>query len=202
MHSNETEKALTLLTERLERLEKQNRWLVRIALAMGAVLLLVVTLGAVPGQLDTQEMVRTVPGQPDTQEIVPPVLSAVPSLPDIQEMVRTKNLQMVDEDGNVRASLGLVDDPEYSNMRDMPTLRLFDKEGTARATLRLSPSGSPSLFLYDQGGRGFALYVGEQGRTLHVEDGEGHLRFEFSADTYCTVLRLYDEDGNLVFMLP
>jgi hypothetical protein len=199
MHSNETEKALTLLTERLERLEKQNSRLVRIALAMGAVLLLVVTLGAVPGQLDTKEIARTVPGQIDTQGIVP----AVPGLPEIQEMVRTKNLQIVDEDGKVRIGLSLVDDPTTPNKDEqMPTLSLYDEEGTARATLSLTPYGSPGLYLFDQEGRGIELFVGEGNRLLRVTDGEGHVRVESFCDAYGTWLHWYDEDGQMVFMVP
>ena len=134
MHSNETEKALTLLTERLERLEKQNRWLVRIALAMGAVLLLVVTLGAVP------------------------------SPPYTQPSVRTKNLQVVDQDGNLRAALGVIDGnpsfflyDEYGSLRALlgfsggePGLGLYDEEGTLRAGLSLNVDGSPSLYLSDE----------------------------------------------------
>ena len=200
MHSTETEKALTLLTERLERLEKQNRWLVRIALAMGAVLLLVVTLGAVPGQPDTKDIARTVPGQISNQGIV----SAVPGLPETQEIVRTKNLQIVDDDGTVRIGLGFVDDPTRPNegVERVPTLSLYDEDGNARFRLRLT-SGEPYLGMYDEEGNVCAsLVVYGSDPNLIMWDVGGHMRAELGLFSGIAQLNLFDEHGHLIFTEP
>jgi hypothetical protein len=188
MHPNETEKALTLLTDRLERLEKQNSRLVRIALAMGAVLLLVVTLGAVPGQ------------------------------PDTQEIVSTKNLQVVDENGDVRVSLSVAEGE--------PGLILYDENGKTRASIGLGlEDGSPGFALLDENGKGgvaLCFFFGEPALilsdkdnmyrgglslaggdpTLDLVDKDGNYRAWLGLDDGEPVLGMYDADGNVLFKKP
>jgi len=81
MPVNEIEKALTLLSERMERLEKQNGQIIRrnarIAWVLGAALLLA-------------------------------ALSLVVSYGRTHEIVRTKALQIVDEDGSTCVTLGIL----------------------------------------------------------------------------------------------
>jgi hypothetical protein len=187
MHSNETEKMLTILTERLERLEKHNGRLTRIALAMGAVLLLVVTLGAVTRQPDTQETART-------QDPVVVSPGDIPGLVVTQEVVRTKNLQIVDDDGILRASLEIK---EADTFEGNPMLTLFDEGGNARAILSLF-AGNPGLWLNGEDGNFRAsLYLAAGKPVLNFWDDNGNIRTElYLNEGGAPTFRMKDEDGN------
>ena len=214
MHSNETEKALILLTKRLERLEEQNSRLVRIALAMGAVLLLVVTLGAVTRQAGPQETVRTI----DPQVVSP---GDIPELVVTQEVVRTKNLQIVDDDGILRASLEIKEADTADTFEGNPMLTLFDEGGNARAIFSLF-AGNPGLTLYDDeeypravlrlaaGNPHLEMYDqkrlradyncidGNPGLALFGDHGGANLGF----GRWCPPFCLWDENGQEIFAEP
>jgi hypothetical protein len=210
MNANETETILALLTARMERLEKQNRWWIRTALLLGTVLLLVVTLGAVqntPGALENSRTKN------------PPAanLGAIPELIVTQETVRTKNLQIVDDDGNVRASINIK---EANTAEGNPMLTLFDKGGNERAILSLF-AGNPGLWLNDENGKLRAnlslaagkpvlnfmdegtdirteLYLNEGGDpTFHMRDEDGTARTElYLNEGGAPTFRMNDENGN------
>jgi hypothetical protein len=214
MHSSETEKALTLLTERLERLERKNSWLVRIALVMGSVLLLVMTLGAVTRQPGTQETVRT-------QDPVVVSPGDIPGLIVTQEVVRTKNLQIVDDDGILRASFEIKEADTSDTFEGNPMLTLFDEGGNARAILSLF-AGNPGLALYDDEGYARAVLRlaagnphlemydqkrlradyecidGNPGLALFGDHGGANLGF----GRWCAPFCLWDENGQEIFAEP
>jgi hypothetical protein len=146
MNPNETENALTLLTKRMERLEKQNKWWIRTALVLGAVLLMAMTLGATQNTPSSPDKVRTLDLHKANTGIV-----SIP--PPIQEMIRTKDLQLVDGDGNVRGELSLVD--------GKPNFNLIGTDGKTLASFSLfdaapgisPPEGEPGFFMYDKDGK-------------------------------------------------
>lgn len=112
------------------------------------------------------------------------------------EVIRARAIQMVDDDGRVRAELGIDADGSAG-------LFLYDSEGRTRACLVHDPSQS-ALYLFDDqnvirvgaaqfahGGGGLAIH-GERSRgstVLYQKNGVGSLT-------------LRDADGNLIGRVP
>lgn len=90
--------------------------------------------------------------------------------------VRTRRLVIVDEKGDIRATLGDPGKPNFG-------LRLFDYEGKVRTELSVNRMG-PQLCLYDDGGR-LRLRINtitSQVSTISLYDREGIVRAVLSAD--------------------
>jgi len=203
MHANDTEKALTLLTKRLDRLEKQNRWLVRTAWILGAVLFLVVTLGAEERQPNIRDTDRTA----EFQAVNP---DAILALTEIQDVVRTKNLQILDDEIHLRADLKLVDGEPMLSLYDKegnarvhltllegePRLELFNEDGINRVRLNIF-NGNPGLWLYDKDGVYRANLSLTSGKPwLSFRDGNGALQLKLDSGlTGSTGLAVYGLDG-------
>lgn len=82
----------------------------------------------------------------------------------VPEVIRAQKFELVDEEGKVRAVLGLGRD-------GAPNLDLSDAKGLKRATLALLPDGSPVLMLSDARGEERATLTG--GRSLTMRDETG-----------------------------
>jgi hypothetical protein len=191
MNPNETENALTLLTERMERIEKQNRWWMRTALVLGAALLMVVTLGAVQNQPGAQENVRT----KNPLAVKPDV---APELIVTQDLVRTKNLQIVDDDGNVCADFAFV--------AGQPMLSLFDKDGNSRVKLGLFEgytTGNPGLALFDEKGNVQLLLTSVEGDPeLRLWDKSVHTRVCLQLFEGHPKFSMLDANGEVILLEP
>jgi hypothetical protein len=84
----------------------------------------------------------------------------------VPEVVGARRFQMVDEQGRVRADIGMVD--------DNPVLYAYDEEGEARLGLGLSMFGDPRLGLFNEKGDPCAvLSLGTSGPSLNFMDGNG-----------------------------
>lgn len=140
----------------------------------------------------------------------------------VQETVRARLFELVDEEGNVRAELGIEPD-------GFPGLNLIDKDGVGRIGLTLI-GGSPGLLLLDGNGMPRTLLrvggpdetsslalMGEDAKpraTLSVErDGSSFLtladpggmrRVSLTAfgEDGASALILHDRDGNEIWRAP
>lgn len=127
-------------------------------------------------------------------------------------LLRGKGLAIEDQNGKIRASLGLLekDGPAMlrlygengkSNVRlcasnDDAWLCLSDESGEPRVTLQVSKYG-PSLAMYGKkSGNRCVLNVGARGPQLSLFDMKGVIRAELSAPEEGPGLSLSDEHGN------
>jgi hypothetical protein len=58
---------------------------------------------------------------------------------EVAESVRARRIELVDDSGRVRASLGTPDDTEYRT--GVVSLELYDRQGRARATIKVDDEG-------------------------------------------------------------
>lgn len=85
-----------------------------------------------------------------------------------EDVVRTKRLELVDDEGEVRAVMG-------AESGDNVGLSLFGSNGADRLSLGIHPDGSA---------------------TLALQDEEGRERIKFSASSSGPVINIKDEEGN------
>ena len=137
---------------------------------------------------------------------------------DIPRVITARTFILVDDQGNLRAALGQLDDGSpaldlydrrgtrragLSATDDGPALRLSDPDGTLRAGLGAYDDG-PALDLFDAAGRNRGgLFAYDHGMGLSLHDPDGTLR----AGLYTGVrngplLRLFDERGNVQWEAP
>ncbi len=93
------------------------------------------------------------------------------------ETVRARSFEVTDEDGAVRASLGLFDGE--------PGFELTDRSGTGRVRISLMPNGDPVMELLDESGvrrAGFEFANGEN-PALFLRDTEGRLKAGFQVQS-------------------
>lgn len=184
------------LAVRVERLERQNRWLSRalMIVAVGAALL--VTLAAM-------------------------------SPPSIQDVVTAKSFEVVDDEGNVRAELGVLPDGSHGlalhdadgNERatlgvwphgTAQSLSLHDPDGKMRALLAVSPDGFAGMRLFgaadDKSFAGITVSPHGTGLGLAYLDAEGNQRVNFgvlgASPDQSPSLEFYDSEGETVFSAP
>ncbi len=108
----------------------------------------------------------------------------------VQQTVRARLFELVDEEGKVRAELGVEPD-------GFPSFNLLDKNGVGRVGLTLM-GGSPSLLLMDEDGALRALVrVGPEGAssvTLMGKDQKPHAMVSTEPDG-SSYLAFTDADG-------
>ena len=126
------------LTERLQKAERQSRWLKYVLLIMAPLLIYVFLDQKLPEQLvDREQLVAADRMQlfdaAGNARMYMRVYSGVPVI------------QLIDEKGKPRLSLGL----RYDNS---PFISLSDVEGQTRATLQVGENDEPALKLFDEEG--------------------------------------------------
>jgi len=133
----------------------------------------------------------------------------------VTDRIRTRQLEVVDDQGRVRAVLSA----------DGPSLALADEQGNARLTLSLLTSG-PALVLSDEGGANrvvltedfddgpglslldeqerprATLSVHSDGPRLSLADGDRILRTLVASQEGQAALAVYDETGKQAFVAP
>jgi hypothetical protein len=130
---------LHILTERIERLEKDLRFWKALVWLAALVVLCLTAFFALP--------VGTSAGAEDKEYTiaVPPEVFQM-GQPQALELVKARRVVLVDSEGEVRAALAVS---ETGN----PHLDLFGQSGRTLASLSVKGSGSPSLVFYDRMGR-------------------------------------------------
>ena len=171
--------------ERIENLEKGlasarrlNRWLLAaVGLALG-VWILAGTLG--------------------------PATAAAPGSGGAVKEVRANRFVVEDENGNVRASLGMVKETVQSEVPGVvysgPRLELFAENGKVRARLDVTtcnlgrPKDEPRLTLFDDNDktRVTLASINTVGPTLSLHDAAGHIRATLDVDAAWSGLTLRD----------
>ncbi len=132
-----TEPTLDTLTQRLDRLERENR---RLKVA-GAILLLALAAVGAMGQMTPRAVPKVVEAERfvlrDTKGNILAIMGTEAS---------GTSLSLYDQKGKPRAWLGVTAD-------GAPVLALFDQNGKDRAGLVLGADGTPALALLDQNGK-------------------------------------------------
>ena len=127
-------------------------------------------------------------------------------LAELQQSVRTQQLQIVSEDGTVRAELATLEDGR-------PGLSLLDMDGTSRAVLFIGTNGVPNLVLIGSPRLALMDGAGEIRAALRLDgtgapafsqmDGTGQLRYLVSQEEDGTSLvELYGSDGEPEWTAP
>ena len=134
----------------VEKVERANRRLTLISFALGAMLVLVLALGATGGS--------PAPGGATKQAAV-------------LDVIKARKLTLVDRKGRERATLDMDD-------AGAPELVLHDGKGGLRASMALTDTGAPQLAFFDESGKVRALLImfesGDPGiRLFQVEDKAG-----------------------------
>ena len=110
---------------------------------------------------------------------------------ELAKRVRTGAVEVVDENGNVRALLFVH--------ADGPSLNMTDAEGNPRAVL----DGSGALNLTDaEGNSSVTLAVNAVGSGLALTDAEGELRASLAVTSAGPVLFFQNAAGQLVWTAP
>ena len=113
------------------------------------------------------------------QTISPAEAQSISLAPDteVQPMLRTRGLEIVDEQGRVRALLGVMP-AERVDGKDYPEtvlLRLLDPKSGPVVKLTASSNGS-ALLLSDDADGGFRVMARDTGNTLDVVNRDGSPR--------------------------
>ena len=133
------------LAQRLQRAERQSRWLKRVLLVMAPLLVYVFLGQELPDRLVRKEPLvaanhMQLYDDDGKTRLYMRVYSGVPVV------------QLIDEKGKPRLSLGL----RYDNS---PFISLSDTEGQTRATLQVGEDDRPALRLFDERGEpSFSAY--------------------------------------------
>jgi len=179
------------LTQRLDRLERENR---RLKIS-GAILLLALAAVGVMGQV----LPKAVPKVVEAERFV--LRDAKGRVLAIwgTEASGTPGLHLYDLNGKPRAGLAVV------GADGTPRLVLADQNGKARAVLRVGADGTPALALADQNekARG-GLAVGADGTPgLHLFDQNEKPRAVLLVRADGTPgLGLFDKDGKVIWKVP
>ncbi len=176
------EPTLDTLTQRLDRLERENR---RLKLA-GVILLLALAAVGAMGQMIPRAVPKVVEAERfvlrDTRGKILATLGTEAS---------GTSLSVYDQNGKPRAGLSVIAD-------GAPVLVLFDQNGKDRAGLVLGADGTPALALLDQNGKRRAvlstLVDGRPGLLLADQNEKGRLLL--GVDTSGPSLVLRDENQN------
>ncbi len=217
-----SEPILNTLTQRLDRLERENR---RLKIA-GAVLLLALAAVGVMGQVLPKAVPKVVEAERfvlrDTRGRTRATLDAegsgtlALSLYDQNGKIRaslaveadgTPRLDLVDQNGKQRVALNVV--------KDASALVLADQNGKGRISLTVLPGGRPDLALSDQNGKTrLVLDVGTSGPSVVLYDENekeravlGHAALEATAtgtveQRPASSLVLFDRDGKVIWKVP
>lgn len=197
----DNESTLDTLVPRLDRLERENRYL-KLA---GTILLLALAAGGAMGQA----VAKAVPKVVEAERFVLRDTTGKPRarlslLPD-----GGTGLTLFDQNGKARAGLGLLPD-------GWPALTLVDQNGKLRAKLSLLPDGRPALTLADQNEKPRALlslYQPDGGPALDLFDQNekpravlGQTALETATGTLeqrpASSLVLFDRDGKVIWRVP
>ena len=108
------------------------------------------------------------------------------------EHVRTRQLEIVDEDGNVRIRLGRADEG-YGVV-------VYDENGRFNATLTDAPRGT--VMSLSKGGSGIRLQASQKGAGLSVRDSKGKPRVVVFATNDRSQIVLKDQQEKTVFSVP
>ena len=112
----------------------------------------------------------------------------------VSDQVTARVLNLVDDTGNLRASL--------TSSRDGGELTLYNGAGTARCGLGIY-EGGPLLALTDDAGKiRVSLAVVEDGPALGLSDETGTMRVGLAAFAAGPRLDLADEAGNVIWRAP
>ena len=161
--------------ERLEHLERQNKWMRRI----GAVGVAMVASVSLMGQGKPKEL-------PD---LVVRSLTVTDNTGKARARLRADfpSLEFLDSNGRPRLSLGTAG--------NVPTLELLDKN--ERVRLKLSGSGGPRLTLYD-GNKTIQVMLSaldEQAPSLDICDTRGEGRVSLGVSNELPFVHLLDKNG-------
>ncbi len=195
-----SEPILNTLTQRLDRLERENR---RLKIA-GAILLLALAAVGAMGQVLPKAVPKVVEAERfvvrDTKGKVLATLGT--------EASGLPALVLSDQNGKRRAGLFVLADGE-------PHLGLFDQNEKRRAVLAVLADGAPALFLADQNGKDRAgLVLDTSGPSLVLRDENDKIRAvlgraALEATATGTVeqrpaasLVLFDKDGKVIWKVP
>jgi len=126
---------------------------------------------------------------------------------EVAEVIRAKSFEVVDEDGQARAVLTLVNGE--------PGLWLTDQNEKRRAVLGLLKNGEPGLWLYDQNEKRRAqlrLLDGEPRLQLYDQNGKGRATLGHTdlnitrtgsiEKRPASSLVLFDKDGKVIWSVP
>ena len=152
------------LTKRIDNLEKQNKILMFAGFILGIGFVAMIATRSFSNP-DKPTSTPRIPAP--RQESAQPVQQVAPvveedggtSIPDI---IRAKGIEIVDDNGNTCAVLGLSED-------GAPALNLFDAEHRMRGTFTLDADGNPCLGFYDDT---------EETRVWATLDQDGSPRFD------------------------
>jgi len=116
------------------------------------------------------------------------MLSPNPAQGQNQRVVEAEEFRLVDESGELRAMLKLVE--------GKPVLDFYDEKGVLRAVLGMVVEGLPGLGLYDENGKiRVGLGVGEAGPSIGIYDENEHTRNALYMQKDGQHLVLVDENG-------
>ncbi|MHC4137639.1 MAG: hypothetical protein ACYS0K_22055 [Planctomycetota bacterium] len=175
--------------QRLERLERENRWMRRIGAVGVAVAAAVFLIGqGKDKELHVQSL--RVGGKDGWATLSAKHLSFMDKARTLRVLLTREHggasLMFADGNGKLRAVLSTT---EVGSTR----LRLSDHNDEMRALLRVLPDGSPSLGLYDKNGRDRAVL----GVTTTVDKKTGA-----ETKTAESTLTLYDAKGKVIWKAP
>jgi len=195
-----TDPTLYTLTQRLDRLERENR---RLKVAGAVLVLALVAVGAM-GQMIPRAVSKVVEAERfvlrDTTGKGLAILGT-----DASGILA---LSLADQTGKIRA--GLVVTPD-----GMPVLSLYDQNGKPRAGLGVLADGTPGLALHDQNGKErLLLNVTTNGPSLILQDENSKARAVLGQTVLevkatgtveqrpASSLVLFDKDGKVIWKAP
>jgi hypothetical protein len=202
------------LEQRVEKLERQNRWLRRSVALMFALAacgtLMAQKKDESPAHIEGLSL--TLKGSDGSAFFEARKRDDGSVLLDLQSEKGKARVQMIAEPhcaavrlydrwGNKRAVLG----GESDSRAGAPGLALFDVDGALRVDLSLSDLDAPSLALSDQyETERVCLLVGHRGQWsgLYFHDGENTQRALLSADSRESTLVLRDASGEVTWRTP
>jgi len=202
-----TDPDIQVLTQRLDRLERQNRLLRCGAFAALALVAAAVWIGAAAkGRTIEAErfVLRDAQGKVRAELLTDPVFGPRLRLSQANGRVRMElalkgttgpYLSLRDANGNDRAQL----DAFSGN----PGLTLYDSNAKSRVQIDLSENGAPAIRYYDQDHkRRAALEETESGLDFTLRDAEERERVILAAPASGPYLRLQDTEGRAVWSAP
>ena len=206
------------LEQRLERLERQNRWMKRIGM-LGLAVAAAVLLSGQAKAKDLQHLkVRslTLIDAKGRNRVV--LTDYGLRVSDLNGKTRamlvargdgSSGLHLYDKNGKNRATLGTLVDGS-------PRLLLYDKSGNARMSLGALNDGLSRLALYDKNGKTRAALraLGDGSPSLVLSDRDGNVRAELGGTTIVdkrtgaetktaeSSLTLFDAKGTVIWEAP
>ncbi len=121
--------------------------------------------------------------------------------------VEARKFVLVDDSGRVRAKLSVDESEERDGVAWMepgPRLGIYDSSGKLRASLLADDGGSAGLLLFDaaRDQDRVALWAFPHGSALYFHDDKGTKRAELVATPKDRGVRLFDENGKVLFSKP